>query len=508
MNKSKKKELLKKALGQHHAGNLDSADKIYLKILESDPQDFDANHLHGTVLSQKRQFAQAINFFSIAYESSVVTCELLNNYAIALRNLKAYTESEKLLHESINLNPKFPNTYLNLSNCYISQEKYNKAIDILKKSIELGINIIRCRVEIVSILYSSLRDKYDESTLAILKENMRTLCEQNDANATSKCALIYHNIGETDEALKTFKISEQLSSQAIPSTNILMNTNIEVIKNILKHEYEQLKHIDSDIDGIRNMKITQEFYNKLENLALSDDNNYTVEDYQFISQIHKVKYNKPPPTQVKYLNENLNINTIENEYCSSSPEIVVVDDFLTKEFLHELQVFFRCSNIFKYPYTRGYIGAFLGKGMANRALLEFSQELKQSFPRIFYDYFLSQAWSFKYDSKRDGIGIHADDARVNVNFWITDDSANMDPECGGMIVWKKMPNKNASFHEFNSPDAMEKMKEDVKDTDYIRVPYKSNRVVIFNSKLYHVTDRIDFKDNYIDRRVNVTFLYK
>ena len=64
------------------------------------------------------------------------------------------------------------------------------------------------------------------------------------------------------------------------------------------------------------------------------------------------------------------------------------------------------------------------------------------------------------------------------------------------------------FHEFNSSDAMEKMKEDVKDTDYIRVPYKSNRVVIFNSKLYHVTDSIDFKDNYIDRRVNVTFLYK
>ena len=97
---------------------------------------------------------------------------------------------------------------------------------------------------------------------------------------------------------------------------------------------------------------------------------------------------------------------------------------------------------------------------------------------------------------------------MNVNFWITDDSANMDPECGGMIVWKKMPNKNASFHEFNSPDSMEKMKEDVKNTDYIKVPYKSNRVVIFNSKLYHVTDRVDFKDNYIDRRVNVTFLYK
>ena len=146
--------------------------------------------------------------------------------------------------------------------------------------------------------------------------------------------------------------------------------------------------------------------------------------------------------------------------------------------------------------------------MANRAILEFSTELTKLFKNIFLDYHLSQAWSFKYDAKRDGIGIHADDAKVNVNFWITDDSANINPQCGGMIIWKKMPDQNASFEEFNSSDAYEKLKKDVKDVDFIRVPYKSNRAVIFNSKLYHVTDEINFKDNYKDRRVNVTFLYK
>ena len=55
---------------------------------------------------------------------------------------------------------------------------------------------------------------------------------------------------------------------------------------------------------------------------------------------------------------------------------------------------------------------------------------------------------------------------------------------------------------------MDKIKDEIKDTDSLRIPYKSNRAVIFNSKLYHVTDKIEFKDNYIDRRVNVTFLYK
>ena len=146
--------------------------------------------------------------------------------------------------------------------------------------------------------------------------------------------------------------------------------------------------------------------------------------------------------------------------------------------------------------------------MANRALLEFSTELKNSLQRIFLNHHLSQAWSFKYDAKRDGIGIHADDAKVNVNFWITDDSANKDPDSGGMIVWKKMPDKTASFSDFNSLASMDKMMDEIKDTEFVKVPYRSNRAVIFNSKLYHVTDKMDFNNNYIDRRVNVTLLYK
>ena len=144
--------------------------------------------------------------------------------------------------------------------------------------------------------------------------------------------------------------------------------------------------------------------------------------------------------------------------------------------------FFRCSNIFKYPYSRGYIGAFLGKGMANKALLEFSDELKSSFKKIFFDYYLSQAWAFKYDSKKEGIGIHADDAKVNVNFWITDHSSNLNINNGGMIIWKKQPKLDASFNDFNSIKSIDKMSEEVEKSELYQVPYQSNRVVIFQFK--------------------------
>ena len=298
-------------------------------------------------------------------------------------------------------------------------------------------------------------------------------------------------------------------SESLPTIETMKTiSNKNIIRTFIKHEYEQIKHIDSDADGIRNMKITQDFYDSLEKLNLKSSDQYKDEDYGFISDLHKIKYNKPPKVRNNYINQQLNFSEIEMMYTSSDPEIVVIDDFLTQDFLEDLRIFFRCANIFKYPYSRGYIGAFLGKGMANKALLEFSTELKKSLKKIFLNYNLSQAWSFKYDANRDGIGVHADDARVNVNFWITNDSANTNSDNGGMIIWKKTPNDNASFKDFNSLESIDKIKDEVKDTDFMKIPYKSNRAVIFNSKLYHVTDKIEFKDNYKDRRVNVTFLYK
>lgn len=35
--------------------------------------------------------------------------------------------------------------------------------------------------------------------------------------------------------------------------------------------------------------------------------------------------------------------------------------------------------------------------------------------------------------------VHADDARVNLNFWVTPDDANLDPTSGGLVVYPKEP---------------------------------------------------------------------
>ena len=41
----------------------------------------------------------------------------------------------------------------------------------------------------------------------------------------------------------------------------------------------------------------------------------------------------------------------------------------------------------------------------------------------------------------------------------------------------------------------------------VTVPYRANRAVIFDSDLFHETDRMQFKSGYENRRINITLLY-
>jgi hypothetical protein len=126
---------------------------------------------------------------------------------------------------------------------------------------------------------------------------------------------------------------------------------------------------------------------------------------------------------------------------------------------------------------------------------------------IFADHPLLHHWAFKYDSDLGGIKVHADFAAINVNFWITPDDANLDPDHGGLIVWNTAAPQDWNFANYNGDElAIRKYLED-QNAKPITIPYRANRAVIFDSDLFHQTDTIRFKPGYENRRTNVTLLY-
>lgn len=209
------------------------------------------------------------------------------------------------------------------------------------------------------------------------------------------------------------------------------------------------------------------------------------------------------------LSGDLDVADVETRYLGARPEVTYIDRLLSEEALSALRRFCWESTIWKKDYENGYLGAFLGDGFATPLLLQIAEELRLRFPRIFRHHRLTQAWAFKQDNARRGLNIHADAAAVNVNFWITPDEANLDPETGGLVVYDKEAPADWNFAAYNSEHNRPKIMEwlSASGAQIIRIPYRTNRAVVFNSDLFHETDHIRFKDDYLSRRINITLLY-
>jgi Tfp pilus assembly protein PilF len=203
------------------------------------------------------------------------------------------------------------------------------------------------------------------------------------------------------------------------------------------------------------------------------------------------------------------LGEVAARWKSASPQIAVVDDLLTDEALHALQRYCWRSTIWRKPYPNGYLGAMPEHGFACPLLAQIADELRSAYPVLVGEHALLRWWGYKYDSRLDGIQVHADFAAINVNFWITPDEANLDPESGGMVIWDKPAPQDWTFAQYNAPGAGQAIRDWLARAGARprTVPYRANRAVIFDSDLFHETDRIAFKEGYLNRRINITLLY-
>jgi tetratricopeptide (TPR) repeat protein len=202
-----------------------------------------------------------------------------------------------------------------------------------------------------------------------------------------------------------------------------------------------------------------------------------------------------------------NVADAARQWRSKRPQIVVIDNILTDEALAALRRLCWGSTVWRTTYERGYLGAVPEHGFASPLLAQIADEFRTTYADICGSHALKYLWAFKYDSTLDGVAIHADDAAVNVNFWITPDEANLDPERGGLIVWDVAAPLDWEYSKYNGDLAATRDFLTRSNARPVTVPYRCNRAVIFDSDLFHETDAIRFKQGYLNRRINVTLLY-
>ena len=192
---------------------------------------------------------------------------------------------------------------------------------------------------------------------------------------------------------------------------------------------------------------------------------------------------------------------------TNSPQYVVIDNFLTDEALARIRRYCWGAPVWKFANSAGYIRALPEHGFACPLLLQIDEEMREVYSTILKQFPLLYWWAFKYETERLGTHVHADFAAVNVNYWIAPDEANLDPDTGGLIIWDKPAPLDWGYKEYNcSPQSA---RDFLKHTgaQSVTVPHRGNRAVIFNSNLFHETDKISFKPGYMNKRINITMLY-
>lgn len=230
--------------------------------------------------------------------------------------------------------------------------------------------------------------------------------------------------------------------------------------------------------------------------------------WQLLNQCHNRPIHVPDITLPNgpLINPELDVQALQRTYFDSSPQVVVIDDFLADEALQAMRAFCQQATIW-YDLRRNYLGAYLTDGFASALTLGIADGLRAALPDIFSQHPLSQAWAYKYGPRLNGIGMHADAAAVNCNFWITGDEYNLRPDQGGLLVYRKEAPLDWDFGKFNNDtEAMHRYLGDEIHTP-IRIPHRSNRIVIFNANLFHQSDDIHFADCFEGRRYNITLLY-
>ena len=119
-----------------------------------------------------------------------------------------------------------------------------------------------------------------------------------------------------------------------------------------------------------------------------------------------------------------------------------------------------------------------------------------------------RAWSFIYDNVGKGTDFHADPSNINVNIWVTPNSAILNYNKNGLVICNKKPPNDWTREQWNGNEdncIYNFLKE--KEHFNTKIEYKCNRAILFDGALFHKTDDVETKDGVFNKRVSYTMLY-
>jgi tetratricopeptide (TPR) repeat protein len=190
------------------------------------------------------------------------------------------------------------------------------------------------------------------------------------------------------------------------------------------------------------------------------------------------------------------------------PGTIQVDNVLTPEGIEKLRRHLLESTIWHdFSHIGGFVASYLEDGLACPLVLQIADELRSAFPDLLGGHTLSQAWAFKGLQSGSAVDVHADDATVSVNLWVTPTEACLNPDRSGLVICRVPPPADWAIEGYDSDQKRIVTFLEQNAGDGLIVPYRANRAALFESRLFHYSDQPIFREGYTNHRINMTFLF-
>jgi tetratricopeptide (TPR) repeat protein len=504
--------LFNQALHHHQQGNLVEAERLYRHLLAADAANGAANYYLGTVLAQQGRSEESLVCIraSLAANPDVPEIWMVQGQILAalgnnLEALSSYDRAQQLApRNAAILNGRGIALY--------ELGRFREAV----QSYDQSLAVAPSNAEVFNNRGNAFR-KLDRLPEALISYNQALEIKPDYAGALYNRAVVQRQCRNFEEALGDYNRALQLRPDFLEA---LIGRG-KTLRDLGRQEealgdFKRAVTIaPEDSDAANGLAVGLYETGEIET-AFAMYRNHAALVYGSVSTPSKTDdpaaagiFHLDPGARVAgaAINPQNATGDVAQKWQTSRPQILVVDDFLTPEALAGIRHFCLTSTVWQKRYDAGYLGATPEHGFACPLLAQIAEELPATFQDVFQSYPLQYLWAFKYDSRLSGINIHADFAAVNVNFWITPDDANLDPDTGGLVIWDKAAPREWDFSKYNVDEPAIRSFLAETAAQPVVIPYRANRAVIFDSDLFHETDKFYFKEGNLNQRINITLLY-
>ena len=235
----------------HALGKIKEAQKLYEITIKNKNDDYLIFSLLATTYLQLKDYNKAIKTFTKSINLNPKYPESFNNRGIAYAEIQNYKLAIKDYNEAINLNKNYFSPHLNKGIALKNSQKFSQAIDCFKICIKINPKDPN--------IYNNLGNLY----VKLKKNNEAYIAFEKAIILKNNFALAYSNRGDLNFSLKKYDLALNDYSNALKINNLLdyvygkyINTKMYI------NEWDNFDiNVEKLIDGIKkNKKIINPFY--------------------------------------------------------------------------------------------------------------------------------------------------------------------------------------------------------------------------------------------------------